>query len=69
MKKVEFERVKSTTSGYGAFKGGKYEFDGLEEIIKKRIVNGWNYLGYVPILTRGAGDIEIISLIFEKNEE
>ena len=46
----------------------KYGFDRVEEIIKERIENGWDYCGYVPIETRGTGDIETMSLIFQKNE-
>lgn len=68
MKKVEFVRIKSELIGYGLGKGTKYGFDRVEEIIKERIENGWDYCGYVPIETRGTGDIETMSLIFQKNE-
>lgn len=68
MKKVEFERLKSVTVGYGGIKGSKYQFEGIEEIIKQRLLDGWTYLGYVPIITRGTGYAETISLIFEKDE-
>jgi hypothetical protein len=68
MKKVEFVRIKSELIGYGLGKGTKYGFDRVEEIIKERIENGWDYCGYVPIETRGTGDIETMSLVFQKNE-
>ena len=68
MRKVEFVRIKSELIGYGLGKGTKYGFDRVEEIIKKRIENGWDYCGYVPIETRGTGDIETMSLVFQKNE-
>lgn len=68
MKKVEFVRIKSELIGYGLGKGTKYGFDRVEEIIKERIENGWDYCGYVPIETRGTGDIETMSLVFRKNE-
>ncbi len=68
MKKVEFERLKSVTVGFGGIKGSKYQFDGIEEMIKKRLLDGWTYLGYVPVITRSSGDIETLSLIFEKDE-
>lgn len=68
MKKVEFVRIKSELIGYGLGKGTKYGFDRVEEIIKERIENGWDYCGYVPIETRGTGDIETMSLIFQKDE-
>lgn len=68
MRKVEFVRIKSELIGYGLGKGTKYGFDRVEEIIKERIENGWDYCGYVPIETRGTGDIETMSLVFRKNE-
>lgn len=68
MKQVEFVRVKSELSGYGLGKGTKYSFDRVEDIIEKRIRNGWEYCGYVPIETRGTGDIETMSLIFQREE-
>ena len=68
MKKVEFVRIKSELIGYGLGKGTKYGFDRVEEIIKERIENGWDYCGYVPLETRGTGDIETMSLVFQKDE-
>lgn len=68
MKKVEFERMQSVTVGFGGIKGSKYQFEGIEEKVKQRILDGWTYLGYVPIITRSTGDVETISLIFEKEE-
>ena len=58
MKKVEFVRVKSELSGYGFSKGMKYCFTGIENIIKDRLMDGWSFEGYVPVETRGIGDIE-----------
>lgn len=37
MTKFEFVRVKSELCGYGLGKATKYSFDGVEEIIKKRV--------------------------------
>ena len=68
MKKVEFVRVRSSLSGSGLGKGTKYSFKGAEEIIKERIENGWSFEGYIPLETRGTGDIEMMSLIFQKEE-
>lgn len=68
MKKVDFVRIKSETSGYGFGKGMKYSFEGVEEIIKERIEDGWSFEGYIPIETRATGDIETMSLIFQKEE-
>ena len=69
MKKVEFVRVTSLLSGYGLGKGTKYTFHGVEEIVKGMIEAGWEYSGYVPIETRGTGDMETISLIFQMETE
>lgn len=69
MKKIDFIEVKSSLTGYGFGKGTKYRFDGIEEIIKKKIADGWEYSGYVPLETRGTGDMETITLIFQKNED
>ena len=68
MRKVEFVRVKSELCGYGLGKGTKYSFEGAEEIIEQRIKDGWSFEGYIPIETRGTGDIETMSLIFQKDE-
>lgn len=68
MKKVEFVRVKSELSGYGLGKGAKYSFTGAEEAIRYYIEQGWSFEGYIPVETRGIGDIETISLIFQKDE-
>ena len=68
MKTVEFVRLKSELDGYGMFKGSVYSFKGVEDVIRERIENGWEYLGYVPFQTRATGDIETMSLIFQKEE-
>lgn len=68
MKTVEFVRVKSNSCGYGFGKGTKYSFEGVEKIIRERIESGWSFEGYVPIETRDTGDIETMSLIFQRDE-
>ena len=68
MKKVEFVRVKSELCGYGLGKGLKYSFDGVEEMIRERMETGWDFCGYVPVITRATGDIETMSLIFQREE-
>ena len=40
---------------------------GIENIIKDRLMDGWSFEGYVPVETRGIGDIETLSLIFQKD--
>ncbi len=67
MKQVKFIEVKSELSGYGLGKGTKYQFEGIEKIIYEMIMEGWDYKGYVPLETRGTGDIEKMSLIFQKD--
>lgn len=68
MKKVEFEQIKSELWGIGLIKGGHYAFRGVEEIIQKRLQDGWEYCGWVPIEARATGDVEIMSLVFQKYE-
>lgn len=69
MKVVEFVRLKSELCGYGFGKGTKYSFDRVEAVIQERIEDGWTYCGYVPVETRGTGDIETMSLVFQREEE
>lgn len=66
MKKVEFVRIQSELCGFGLGKGTRYSFVGAEKIIREYIENGWTFEGYIPIETRGTGDIETMSLIFTK---
>jgi hypothetical protein len=68
MKQVKFVRVKSNLSGYGLVKGYKFNFEDVEPIIKKNVEDGWDYKGFVPVGTRMTGDIEEMSLVFEKEE-
>ena len=66
MKKVEFVRVESKLNGFGIGKGVKYVFADIREIIEKKYKEDYAYKGYVPVETRGTGDITVIDLIFEK---
>ena len=68
MKEVEFVKVWSELSGYGFGKGTRYSFEDVEETIREYITNGWEYCGYVPLETRGTGEIEVISLIFQREQ-
>lgn len=68
MKKVEFEQVGCQISGFGLGKGTKYTYNGLESIIEKRANKGWSFCGYVPLTIRGTGEIETMTLVFEKDE-
>ena len=67
MKKVEFVHIKSELSGYGPMKGKKCTFEGAEEAIRARLEDGWDFCGYIPLDTRGVGDVETISLIFQRD--
>lgn len=68
MKKIKFIEIKSEICWYGGFKGTKYRFPEINETIEDMINKGWEYCGYVPNETRGTGDIEKLSLIFQKEE-
>ena len=48
-------------------KGKKYTFEGAEEAIRARLEDGWDFCGYIPLDTRGVGDVETISLIFQRD--
>ncbi len=65
MKSVIFVRVKSKVNGYGV-RGIKCTFDDVEDIIKEKIEEGYNYSGFVPIVYRGNGDMQQMDLIFIK---
>lgn len=68
MKKVEFVRVKSQLSGYGYLKGTKSSFEPAEDVIEEYLLNGWDYLGYIPVEIRATVEEQIISLIFSKED-
>ena len=67
VKQVMFARISAEMNGYG-MKGGRYSFTRAEEIIQEKIEKGWSYKGFLPLNIRGTGEIETISLIFEKDE-
>lgn len=67
MKKVEFVRIKSELWGYGFVKGTRYNFESAEPIIKERIEDGWEFCGYIPMVVRGTGEADVISLIFQRD--
>ena len=69
MKKIEFVHISSEVNGYGFGKGMRFTFHQVESVIRERIESGWNYEGYVPLETRGTGDIEKLSLIFTKEQQ
>lgn len=69
MRKVDFVEVESEITGYGFGKGLVNTFDGCQDIIRERIEAGWDYKGYIPTKTRGTGEIEVMTLIFQKEED
>lgn len=68
MKDVKFVQISSEFSGYGFGKGTCNSFANAEETVEKYIKNGWEYCGYLPIETRGTGELTTISLVFQKEE-
>ena len=68
MKKIKFIEIKSELNGWGGIKGYKYVFPNINETIEKMIQEGWEYSGYIPNETRGTGEIEKLSLIFQKED-
>lgn len=68
MKKVEFVDIKSKLSGWGGIKGNKYSFPNIKEIIEDKIKDGWSYRGFVPNTIRADGEMDKLTLVFERDE-
>ena len=65
--KYEYERVKNGFDGFGLFNGKYYDMDiDHRELINKRALDGWRYVGFIPTVQRGTGHIQEMDLIFEK---
>lgn len=68
MRNYEFERVECTAGGYSLFGGVGLETDGHREIIQRRGIDGWRFVGCIPASQRAGGFIESIDLVFEREE-
>ena len=66
MYKYEYEKVSCELGGWGLGSGNIYEIDDYRSIIDKRAKEGWRYVGYIPTRQRGAGHVQELDLIFEK---
>lgn len=66
MKEVKFVRATSEMCGYSLGKGSKYSFNTVENTIREYMQDGWEYNGFAPLTTRGTGDMETITLIFQR---
>lgn len=66
MKKREYVRISSSFNKDSTFQGHRYEFDSIEEIVDKRLAEGWTYAGFLPVIVSVEGVIREISLIFTK---
>ena len=62
----EYEKIFIEFSGIGLFNGNIYSIEDYKDIINKRALDGWRYIGFIPTKQRGTGHIEEIDLIFEK---
>lgn len=62
----EYEKIIIEFSGIGLFNGNIYSIEEYKDIINKRALDGWRYVGFIPTKQRGTGHIEEIDLIFEK---
>ncbi len=58
-----YEKVYCEASGIGIT---EYHTKNYKKIIEKRSSQGWKYIGYIPVVQRGNGYVEVIELIFEK---
>lgn len=45
-----------------------YRIEEYRSVIEKRALNGWRYVGYIPVKQRGTGHVQERDLIFEKEE-
>ena len=45
-----------------------YCIDEYRSIIDKRASQGWRYVGYIPVKQRGTGHVQVMDLIFEKED-
>ena len=62
----EYEKIIIEFSGIGLFNGNIYSIEEYKDIINKRALDGWRYIGFIPTKQRGTRHIEEIDLIFEK---
>ena len=62
----EYEKIIIEFSGIGLFNWNIYSIEDYKDIINKRAIDGWRYVGFIPTKQRGTGHIEEIDLIFEK---
>lgn len=65
----EFEKVQTEMRGWGPMGGNRYRTEDYRTIIQARAKDGWRYVGFLPTVQRGAGHIEEIDLIFEKEDD
>lgn len=70
MKKYEFESLETDFGvGYSLFGGVKASTSGHREIIERRALNGWRYVGYIPTMQMAEGRIAEIDLVFERDDD
>ncbi len=69
MLKYEFERIRYTAEGFGLINGTAYGHGAYQEIIQKRALDGWRYVGTIPAIQRSTGHIEEMDLVFEKEDK
>lgn len=68
--KYEYVKVRNSFNGIGLFNGNLYDMDvDYQEIINKRALDGWRYVGFIPTVQRGTGHIQEMDLVFEKEEK
>lgn len=68
MYKYAYETVSCYLSGYGLGAGTVYCIDEYRSIIDKRASQGWRNVGYIPVKQRGTGHVQVMDLIFEKED-
>ena len=69
MYKYEYVTVTAYKQEVTFVNGASWEIWKHRDIIDARAAQGWRYVGYLPVKQRGAGFIEDLELIFEKEVE
>ncbi|WP_295130489.1 DUF4177 domain-containing protein [uncultured Catenibacterium sp.] len=68
MYKYAYETISCHLAGWGPGAGNVYCIDEYRSIIEKRALEGWRYVGYIPVKQRGMGHVQEMDLVFEKED-
>ena len=70
MLEYEFEELElDYGAGYNLFTGITTETAGHREIIAARAARGWRYAGYLPVVQRGGGQLQVSELVLDRGRD